>query len=248
MLLVGALLVFPGARNAIRGREFAGIYETPHGVHQRYVLADGSTVMMGAETRLSVHYEAKRRSIVMERGEALFQVKHSAVRPFIVYAGPGSVTAIGTTFDVRRDDDRVVVTVSEGSVEIQPATSELHHAPASAQADSARWVPAKLARGQRMIYEDDGKATPVEDANPAGEVAWREGRLEFDREPLSSVLQTVNRYSHYKITAEGDTGELLYTGLVLEDRIDGWLQGLTQIFPVLIDHQGNDRVVIRPTH
>jgi len=47
-------------------------------------LSDGSRIMIGARTELTVHYTAKRRFIFLDHGEASFTVAHSAMRPFQV--------------------------------------------------------------------------------------------------------------------------------------------------------------------
>jgi len=54
------------------------------------------------------NFTRSRRSVILGRGEALFEVAHDSARPFVVIAGNGSITAVGTTFDVRKDADRVV--------------------------------------------------------------------------------------------------------------------------------------------
>src|SRR3546814_13380985 len=61
-----------------------------------------------------------RRVLFRSRGEAYFEVKHDAGRPFVVWAGERKVTVLGTRFSVRRDGDKVRVAVVEGKVRVDP--------------------------------------------------------------------------------------------------------------------------------
>ncbi|MCG8696066.1 MAG: FecR domain-containing protein, partial [Minwuiales bacterium] len=94
------------------------VVETKESEHRSIELEDGSTIALGAASSLSVNYSGKRRTVVLEAGEALFEVAKDPNRPFVVLAGNGTITAVGTAFNVRRDADRVVVTVTEGEVEV----------------------------------------------------------------------------------------------------------------------------------
>src|SRR3546814_2068180 len=53
--------------------------------------------------------------IEFRQGRAMFDVAHDASRPFVVDAGLGTVTALGTRFQVQRNEDRVSVTLLEGA-------------------------------------------------------------------------------------------------------------------------------------
>jgi transmembrane sensor len=98
-------------------------------------------------------------------------------------------------------------------------------------------TPARVARGQQMYYQDTGASRVVEHTDAEAATAWSEGRLEFDREPLRYVVETVNRYSGRDIALDRASAEQLYTGLVLKDQIDDWILGLERIFPVeIIEH------------
>src|SRR5947209_3857903 len=96
------------------------VYATAAGEQRECLLKDGSVVTLGAASSLTVTFTQARRVAVLDRGEARFRVQHDPWRPFTVFAGLGSVTAVGTVFDVRRYSSRVFVTVSEGVVEVAP--------------------------------------------------------------------------------------------------------------------------------
>jgi len=74
------------------------------------------------------------------------------------------------------------------------------------------------------------ESTPVSnDASSA--VAWQQGRLAFESEPLRYVVQDVNRYTEKPIViADPRTGALRVTGTVTEDNIIGWINSLQSAF------------------
>jgi transmembrane sensor len=180
------------------------------------------------------------RQIELLGGEACFQVAKDRARPFLVRAGNATVTAVGTEFNVRRSDDRVVVSVLEGRVIVQPITPEAW-LPVSTHVGSSTSVSA----GQRTTVNHRGieSTQAVSDATSA--IAWQHGRLAFEAEPLRYVVQDVNRYSGKPIViADSRTGELRVTGTVTEANIAGWVNSLQAAFGIHADIQ-SDQIVLR---
>ena len=60
------------------------IFETAPGQRQTAKLADGSSIILNSGTRLTVAMAGDRRSVVLEKGEALFDVAKDPARPFTV--------------------------------------------------------------------------------------------------------------------------------------------------------------------
>ena len=81
-------------------------------------LADGTQVELNTNTRLHADVNGLSRTVMLDSGEAYFDVVHDAKRPFTVYAGNRRITDIGTKFSVFRDGDDVRVTVREGKVRV----------------------------------------------------------------------------------------------------------------------------------
>src|SRR5690606_31765771 len=79
---------------------------------------DGSIMTLNTLSRAKVRFDHKERIVYLESGEAHFEVAKNKDRPFSVYAEKGRITAVGTAFSVRIDEESVNVAVSEGSVEV----------------------------------------------------------------------------------------------------------------------------------
>ncbi|MDB5452527.1 MAG: transcriptional regulator, partial [Caulobacteraceae bacterium] len=94
-------------------------YATGKGERQTVKLADGSTVDLNAQTRLSVTLARHERHVAMGEGEAIFDVAADARRPFLIQAGDHTVRVVGTQFNVRNRADGLAVTVARGVVEVR---------------------------------------------------------------------------------------------------------------------------------
>ena len=93
-------------------------YQALKGEKQHVQLADRSHVTLASASEVASHFTPRVRTVTLQRGEAYFEVRHEASRPFVVRAGDMTVTAVGTKFDVRTSAGRTVVAVTEGAVDV----------------------------------------------------------------------------------------------------------------------------------
>jgi len=228
------------------------VFETGEAQQRQLRLSDGSTIELGAKTAISVSYYPRSRTVVLDRGEALFKVVHDPRRPFVVVAGRGSITAVGTAFDVKRDDDRVIISVTEGKVSVAqrhslPTAREIEAPPAPNQPlASGSPISVLLAQGQQIAYNAGGDLGTVERADPESATAWRDGRLLYHNEQLKYVVTDVNRYSSKQIVfGDRSAEQLIYTGTVFQGQIEDWLHGLEHIFPLEVVRTDSDHVLLR---
>ncbi|ASZ11849.1 FecR family protein [Chitinophaga sp. MD30] len=104
------------------GRNTYTIVRAENGVHKRVQLADGSTAILNAATTLLIpsDYNQRERQLVL-RGEASFNVKTDASRPFKVQSGALQTTVLGTTFNVKAypGQEMQYITVNSGAVQVR---------------------------------------------------------------------------------------------------------------------------------
>ena len=93
---------------------------TAPGQTQSIELPDGSRVALNVDSELQVRYYPRRREVVLDRGEAFFEVTPGPDRPFTVDSGASRVRVVGTAFNVRAGPPRLVVKVLEGKVQLRP--------------------------------------------------------------------------------------------------------------------------------
>ena len=167
---------------------------------QRIVdLTDGSQVTLNANSRVVIQYNDRVRQITLTTGEALFDVVKDRLRPFVVVAGHRKVIAIGTSFEVRREESAgstFAVTLVEGHVAIEPISS-----PDSLPNSSSNGVTL-LNPGERLRFAG---ATNESLDSPSIErvTAWRRGQLIFDNTSLGEAAAEFNRYGTRKLAIDG---------------------------------------------
>ncbi len=87
---------------------------------KKVVLPDNSTVWLNAETRVKVpeHFEGQFRTVILENGEAFFDVQHDSNHPFIVKVNQLNVQVYGTSFNIRsyKKMGNITVAVATGKV------------------------------------------------------------------------------------------------------------------------------------
>jgi transmembrane sensor len=218
-------------------------FTTAVGENRLVTLSDGSTISLGGDTRVAVVISQRERTIELMKGEALFKVAKDATRPFKVRAGDATVVAIGTAFNVQRDSDRAIVSVTEGRVLVEPAADFLPVALLQEFKPNLRTV--RLDAGQQTTAGSMGIAEPSQVEDPAAATAWQSGRLAFHLQPLRYVLEDVNRYAAKPIVLEGESlGALEITGTVERENIAGWVGSLERAFDLQAIEE-DDRIVIR---
>jgi transmembrane sensor len=206
------------------------------------ILADGSTVTLGGDSRLSVHFDERARRVVLERGEAFFDVAKDASRPFTVRVVDSEVRAVGTAFNINKRDQAVTVSVVEGVVDVTRSSGPTARTTGAVQ-------KARLQRGQELVYDRSGHIWATRDQVALEQVvAWRNGRLAFVNERLDRVLQDINRYSKRRLVlGDNSLAGLRFTGTVFSTDIQGWLEGLEQAFNVRSLNVDDSIVLLKQT-
>lgn len=242
--VVGVLLM---SSDGIRSADLpaSAIVQTTIDQVRTFALPDGSRVDVGASTRLVVDFSDSVRRVIIDDGDAYFQVVHDTERPFVVHAGSGTITAVGTAFNVHHTLGRVAVAVVEGAVTVRKLDQALQAAPIATAAQSPEFPQPLLVRaGEGVEYGRSIKAVAPIDTRVA--TAWRQGQLKFIREPLVYVAADVQRYSHFQISiADPAVAEFQYTGAVTPDEIEDWLALLPHAFPIEVQRINSRAVLLK---
>ena len=232
------LIVLPPPWFRLSGHSAPAVYQTEVGGLKEAHLPDGSSITLGGRTKLIVALSAQQRSVNLIEGQAWFKVAHNSHWPFIVTAGDGTIKDVGTAFLVTRESDRVVVAVTEGTVEVSAQPRLIPRGPDQAPATRPVMTAIRMGRGEELAFGDNGKLSAIGRTDTGAATAWTHGRLTFDNQPLRYVIETIGRYSSRRIVVSSDAGALRFSGIVLDDEIEDWLQSLEAIFPVTIDERG----------
>lgn len=183
----------------------ADTYSTGIGEQRTLVLADGSTVILDALTRVRVQFSKTARAVDLVKGQAYFHDTYDPERPFVVRSGGMTIRAIGTQFDVHRQQDGMVVTVVEGKVAVAESsqTSDPGAGLASITDDRASLRPPGPAHmlvsaGEQVTLTAQLIRKP-ERVDVSAATAWLQKRLVFDNTPLQEVAAQFNLYSSRRL-------------------------------------------------
>lgn len=169
--------------------------ETAPGSMQLVDLGEGTKVEIAGGSR--VEFDRKdARYASLERGRALFTVRHDESAPFRLTVGEDRIVDVGTVFDVRLDDAAFSVAVSEGAVQFNPDKQNVH-----------------VAAGQILSRGNEGYRLGSVDIAQVGD--WRTGRLSFDGESLGTVALELERATGLSFAVDPANADRLVTGSIL---------------------------------
>jgi transmembrane sensor len=210
-------------------------YATELGGHRVVTLADGSRIELNTATTLRTRIGTRSRMVWLDRGEAFFQVRHDAARPFVVMVGDRRVTDLGTKFLVRRDSAHLEVAVMEGRVRFGAADGD-------AQSRETLLTPGDVATGTANSVS----VTKAPLQKLAGEIGWRHGVLVFSHTTLASAAAEFNRYNRRKIVvADPSAARLTIDGTFQTDRVDVFTDLAKEVLGLRIEERGDQAVISR---
>lgn len=184
---------------------FTADYTTGVADSRQLTLADGSEVLLSAETAISIRMAADRRQVTLIRGEALFTVRHDDRRPFLVHAGSMTTRDIGTIFEVERNGPHRRVAVREGTVGVMAPTAGLPE-------------ETRLAAGEQIELTEGSTHIGRQHVDPATIGSWHSGLLSVDSTSLSDLIATFRRYYPGYVVVHGPLPAMQRVGGVYDLR------------------------------
>jgi len=168
-------------------------YATARGDSAEFTLEDGSVIALNTDTRLEVVMTKTQRSVLLERGEALFDVQKDPNRPFVVDASGARASVLGTRFNVLAKETAATFSVLQGTVQVALGS----------KAKSSEAVT--LTAGEEIDYSGRGPGSKIRAFNPSSVTAWRKGVAHYENEPLSEVVADLNRYFERQLVLGDET-------------------------------------------
>ena len=194
-----------------QGRSYA--VETAPGETRMIALADGGEIALAGGSRIVLD-RSDARAASLERGQALFTIRHDEEAPFRLMVGEDTVVDVGTIFDVKRVRDGMTVAVAEGAVVFNPERQNVH-----------------LAPGQILTRSAEDYRVEAIAVGQVGE--WREGRITFQDATLADVAADLTSATGVAFSAAPApsqrrvSGSLLVAPVKADPRSVGPLLGVT---------------------
>lgn len=161
--------------------------QVPVGGFYQLKLADGTKVWLNSQTQLRfpVAFAGEERKVYLT-GEAYFEVARDSVYPFIVATDEGmEVKVYGTEFNIDTyRQGTIKTTLVNGKVGIRvKVTGE----------------EVKLLPNQMALFMVATQSVRVEDVDPYGAVAWKDGKFVFEDEPIEEIMERLSRWYDVKV-------------------------------------------------
>jgi transmembrane sensor len=185
------------------------------GAAMTIMLEDSSVVTLqpGSMLNYPAHFLSDKREVHLD-GEAFFDIRKNAGRPFLVYHNNLVTQVLGTSFTIKADKQKkqVEVSVITGKVQVyENKTIGNNHTKNSG---------VILTPNQKAIYKEEDKqfmATlindPVPVANNSISAAALAQTFSFEEAPLQKVLPALEKYYGIEIVVENDRiYQCLFTG------------------------------------
>lgn len=225
---------------------------TQVGQQNTFTLSDGSIVVLNTDSQLEIEFTDGHRRLNLLKGEANFDVAKDTSRPFTVQAGSSAFTALGTIFNVQKNDEQTMeLVVTEGRVLISNSTDTLEELTAAINDDSAIVSDALIVNTGQKAVVDTEVLTPVielplEDIQK--DLSWQQGILIFEGEPLSSALDEVSRYTDTQFEiASPSIADLKVAGYFKAGDVDGLLASLSNNLNITVTYNSPKHVTLSPT-
>lgn len=167
-------------------------------------LPDGSSVTLRPHTQLYELSTTEEGTMYSISGEAYFEVKFIPDRRFIVEAGNGRISVLGTKFTVSSWGNRIQVFLEEGRVRFEGPSRE---------------KSIVMEPGQSSVLDEGSDQPELIEADTQEFTDWLKNELVFQDKPARIVFSEIEQ--HFNITINAPN-HIKYTSLsgeiALEDR------------------------------
>ncbi len=154
------------------------------------LLADGTKVWVNAGSTISYPdvFDGKERMVKLT-GEAFFDVAKDAEHPFLIETKTGTVSVLGTSFNVRDFDkeENMSVDVVTGKVRVAIANSD---------------ASVDLVKNQQAVYNRKTQRLEKKENDGANRSAWHTRKLVFSNSTFSEAILQIEKAYDVKVLIE----------------------------------------------
>lgn len=224
------------------------LFSTEVGEQASFSMTDGTSIQLNTNSIVEVAYSSSQRHLKLIQGEAKFDVAKDSARPFTVTAGNKSFTALGTIFNIQKNTNHdLELLVTEGKVLITKSIKVIERISDTMNSLKLEELPGVLVKSGEKAIIGNSTLTPIKKVSLVQvqrDLAWQQGMLIFEGEPLIKALEEISRYSntHFEII-DDKLAQLIIAGYFKADDIDGLLKSLSLNFNIY--HQKNATNSIR---
>jgi len=229
----------------------------PLGSKTVVLLGDGTKIWLnsGSSLKYPSKFSGKTREVILT-GEAFFDVKKNARKPFIVKTSSLSIKVLGTTFNVKSypEEGTIETTLVNGAVTITKNTDINFNAVVHLKPNQrATYIKEEgkliLADVEKKIVKDEPiveigqkrkeKMILSENIDIVPFTAWKDDKLVFKNECFESLCTKLERWYNVKISIDDpELKKYHYTGILQKETINDVIEiiRLTMPFQYEVNH------------
>ena len=168
------------------------VYESAEiSLHQKenrvIFLPERSTVYLSPGSRLNYPstFDGMKKREVYLQGQAYFDIKHNATRPFVVHTGTVQTTVLGTAFNIKaeRNEKDITVTVTRGKVRV----SDPHK------------ILGVITPQQQIRYNTEKETATLSKVKNNSFLDWKNGDLFIDNLTLAEAAKLLEEQYRIRI-------------------------------------------------
>jgi ferric-dicitrate binding protein FerR (iron transport regulator) len=187
-------------------------------------LSDGSVVHLnyGSRIKYPQNFWGETRGVALT-GEAYFEVSHNPDKPFVVTTGRIDVRALGTVFNVNAypENKDIATTLIEGKVLVEKIKN-------NGNIETIK----ELTPGQHVTYEKSTGVVKSSLEQVEKYIAWKDGKLVFDNEPIDQIAQRLSRMFNVEIQVGNEVKKYKYTVTFVDEPLFQILELLSAATPI----------------
>ena len=198
-----------------------------NGTHKIFNLPDNSEITLNSGSQ--IEYKKwnwnSNRTVHLE-GEAYFEVAKG--KKFEVKTSSGTVSVLGTHFNVKQRKNRFEVSCYEGKVKVTCKNQKVI-----------------ITKGMSVAF-DDGKPVAIPE-NDLQKPEWLTNEMVFYKEELSTVINEFERRFNIKITLNSeDDNHQLFSGTIPSENITVALKFLSTTYHLNVIKSSADTFILTP--
>src|SRR5665647_551779 len=163
------------------------ILAVQHKENRVIFLPDGSTVILSPGSKLNYpsSFDGMEKREVFLYGEAFFDIKHNASRPFIVHTGKEETIVLGTAFNIKAipGEKDITVTVKRGKVKVTDENKIL----------------GIITPNQQITYNKEKVSSTLKIVESDSYLDWKDQDLFIDNLTLSEAAMLLEEQYKVKI-------------------------------------------------
>lgn len=183
IIIAGAVLLFTVLHKNVHPQSVIAITRQTQQSILNDTLPDGTIAVIGNNSRLQYpnQFAQANREVILN-GEAWFNVTSNPAQPFIITAGPLHIKVIGTSFNVRTNNDIIEVAVKTGIVCMYNNTDSL-----------------TVTARQKGIYQISTRRFAIKEKFNPNEVAYATKYFNFENATLKEITGQLQKAYGIKI-------------------------------------------------